>query len=146
MQQQPAQIAALADRPKAFGANLGAAQDDIAGVLDRQNVASRRPIPRAGRRRLAQARNRHRPIAQKASKTNFCAPIPAGNLAHARTGTRDKGGMAKGPLFSSRSSPNRPTLYRSTSPALKSIIGSRISPKHRIGVPLQTQGKDMCIG
>src|ERR1700685_1356472 len=128
MQQHTAQIAALADRPKALGANLGAPQDDLAGVLDRQNVAPRRPISGALGRRRAQPRNRHGLIAQKAPETNLRAPPAAGNLAHARTRARDKRGVTQGPLFSSRSSPNPPTPYRSTSTALKSIIGSRICP------------------
>ena len=83
---------------------------------------------RALGRRRAQTGNRHGLIAQKAPETNLGAPTAASNLAHARTGARDKRGMTQGPLFLSRSSPNPPTPYRSTSTALKSITGSRICP------------------
>jgi hypothetical protein len=143
MQQHAAQIAALADRSKALGANLGAPQDDLAGVLDRQNVAPRRPMSGAAGRRRAQTRNRHGLIAQKAPETNLGAPPPAGNLPHARTGARDKRGVTKGPLFSSRSSPKPPTPYRSKSTALKSIIGSTICPASESEFAKKLKGK-MC--
>src|SRR5580700_6645243 len=124
----PPRLPPLPTGPKPLARTLAPPRTISLGVLDRQNVAPRRPISGALGRRRAQPRNRHGLIAQKAPETNLGAPPAAGNLAHARTRARDKRGVTQGPLFSSRSSPNPPTPYRSTSTALKSIIGSRICP------------------
>ena len=90
MHQHSAKVAALADRPVPLFGLLAVAQNDLARILDRQNVASLDGIGHARRRRLRKRARAHPRIAQKSSKTHLLAPHPAGDAPNPAAGVGDQ--------------------------------------------------------
>ena len=137
MQQQSAQRAAFADRPKSVGARSPASQGQLAGVLDHDNVAAGNAGCRARHRLAKHLLWGHRSIVQKASKPHLLRPVtpePADTTAR----LADKGCMKRSPPFSRRRSPNRPSP---NSRIIDLPRESTIDPRNH---PCQLPATEMC--
>ena len=125
-----AQKAAPANRSKAGLPHLRAAQNNLAAILNGQNVPALNPFSGSSARSFAQGLNSHRRIAQETAKPDLSTSQPTAKFQNARAGMRHKCMMTPGPLFCRRRSPNPPTENRSNSPLDKLIMASRFNPSN----------------
>ena len=79
----PAQKAASANRSKTSLPHLGATQNNLAGILNGQDVPALNPFSGSSARSFAQRTNGHRPVAQETAKPDLATPLPAAKLQNA---------------------------------------------------------------
>ena len=85
MQQKAAELAALANWAIAPPARLPAAEHNLAGILDRQNIASGNPLCNVPGSAFAQPCHRHCRVAQKPPKSDLATTLAASQSQNART-------------------------------------------------------------
>src|SRR6185437_5730818 len=108
MQQQAARSTTFTDRPISIGFCAPPAKEQLAGVLNHDDLAASNTLRRAAYRMASHLRYTYSFIAQKAGELNLPCPVSS-KAPNAAAWTSNQGRMQQRPPFSRRRSPNRPS-------------------------------------
>src|SRR6266481_61876 len=139
MQQQATCSATFADRSIPVGFGTPSAKDKFAGVLNHDDLTTGNPYGRPRSRVARHLCDTYPVVAQKTREPNLPCSVPC-EASDARTRPSNQRFVQKGPPFSRRRSPNRP------SPISIDITPPSANPTPtRESVSGNFRNKDVCI-